>query len=269
MTLYLNFPQWQGSGKTNELYLGANLICEKLTQYQWVEIPVQSEENLTIDKQILGYSSIKRQLVSAKNLIDKYKPEKMFTVGGGCDVDIIPASYLNQKYNGDLVVLWIDAHGDLNTPESSPSKNFHGMPLRVLFGEGENEIVSLVKRPFLDSQVYLAGIRDLDQPEKEFIKAHQLKVVDLTDTVVVSEFIEDLGQKKLYIHLDLDAIDPNEYPFVKCPTANGLPLQSVKTLFSLLAQMDNLVGGSIVEYVPGKNTDGLEIACELFTSLVK
>ena len=71
----------------------------------------------------------------------KKKPDKILTVGGGCGIEIPIVSYFSEKYK-NLDVLWFDAHGDLNTPESSPSKYFHGMPLRFLLEEIRNNDIS-------------------------------------------------------------------------------------------------------------------------------
>lgn len=62
--------------------------------------------------------------------------DKIATLDGDCGVDMIPISYLNKKYKGGLGILWIYAHADIHTLESSPSQNFHGMPIRILMGEG-------------------------------------------------------------------------------------------------------------------------------------
>lgn len=89
----------------------------------------------------LGYKEVLKQLKNACTLIDGVKPDTIFTVGGDCGVELLSVSYLNKRYNGALAVIWFDAHGDLNTPASSPIKKFHGMPLRALLGEGDEEIV--------------------------------------------------------------------------------------------------------------------------------
>ena len=72
-------------------------------------------------------------------------PDKLFTLGGGCDADVPCLLYLNEEYRGDLTVIWFDAHGDLNTPEESATSLFYGMPLRSLmdvkcFGLLENSL---------------------------------------------------------------------------------------------------------------------------------
>ncbi len=157
----LFFPQWQGAGRTNELMKGAREIREKyLKARNYIEVPVSEEENTKIENDILGYEHIFSQLRQAGSILAAEKPDSIFTVGGGCDVEIPSVSYLNGRLNGDLTVLWLDAHGDLNTPESSPSKCFHGMPLRTLLGDGDRQMVETAFSKLSPSQLVLIGQRD-------------------------------------------------------------------------------------------------------------
>ncbi len=118
--LYLLFPQWQGSGKSQELYKGAKLLQKELSEdLNFAEINVSLVKNLKLEHDILGYAIIKRQLNSAIEIIKQHKPEKIFTIGGDCGVELAPVSYLNKNLNGGLGIIWIDAHGDLNTSSSS------------------------------------------------------------------------------------------------------------------------------------------------------
>ena len=170
----LFFPQWQGAGQTDELYRGAMEIKEKYIKSSILcEIDVSTGENKEIENNILGYQTILEQLKQANRIISTEDPDRIFTIGGGCDVEISPVSYLNRKLEGDLTVLWIDAHGDLNTPESSPSKNFHGMPLRVLLGEGDPGTLAAAFSALCPEQMVMIGQRDLDEPEREYIEKKQ------------------------------------------------------------------------------------------------
>jgi len=265
--LYLYFPQWQGSGKTNELLSGAKQIRRMLPNYKWAEVPVTEVEDIFIEKQILGYESIKNQLERATTLINKSSPDRIFTVGGGCDVEIAPVSYLNQLYRGDLNVIWLDAHGDLNTPQSSPSKNFHGMPLRLLMGDGDTDLLSFVQQPLNYHQVFLAGVRDLDQPEKMYLESNHMSITDLSNGSAVNLLGKQLTGKNLYVHVDLDVINPALFPHVKCPTKNGVTIDSLLEFIKLLKNVGNIVGGSVVEFVPSESGH-TKLPSELFNLLV-
>ena len=101
-------------------------------------------------------------------LLTEDAPDRLFTLGGGCDADVPGIVYMNEKYHGELTVLWLDAHGDLNTPGTSSSALFYGMPLRSVmhescFGLLENRL------PLRATQVIHIGGRDLDTAEEAFL----------------------------------------------------------------------------------------------------
>lgn len=251
-TLNLLFPQWQGSGTTNELYTGAMLLYEhlqKLAKFEFV--PVKPKQKLNVEREILGYSSILQQLSEAKKIIQTYNPSRIFVIGGDCGIDVAPISFLNQKYDRDLAVVWLDAHGDLNTPTSSPSKHFHGMPLRVLLGEGDDQIIQLSFSRLHPKQVFLVGARDFDRSETSYLKQEKISLFPpKTIENNYKEIIKAIAKTNcnhLYIHCDLDVIDPIYFPFVKCPASGGLSLEVIKLLLQELKSHFNVVGFSVTE----------------------
>lgn len=265
-TLNLFFPQWQGSGKF-ELYEGAKLLYESLhDRISFTEISTSLTYSLTIDESILGYSQIFSQLLEACRVIQAHNPERILTVGGDCGVEIAPVSFLNKKYDEALAVLWLDAHGDLNTPSSSPSSHFHGMPLRVLLGEGKTDIVEQAFSTLRSNQVFLIGSRDFDLPERSFIQQSDLsvfsaKVINDRDYEPLFSTLEKAGFDKLYIHLDLDVIEPEEFPYVACPIPGGIHINRLKNLLVCLKDSFDIVGFSVLEFLPTnlRNSAALEV----------
>ena len=251
--LNLFFPQWQGSGNLN-LYQGAKLLYESLHQkIPLTQIPVASTYSLTTRQNILGYDQILLQLTHACRIIQAHNPAQILTIGGDCGVEIAPISFLNRKYSNDLALIWLDAHGDLNTPLSSPSAHFHGMPLRVLFGEGDPGITSQIFSIIHPEQVFLVGARDFDLSEREFIQQRQLQL--LSPEVVNDEAYEKLfsdmqekGFSKLYIHLDLDVIEPKEFPHILCPAPNGIRIAKLIKLLAILKARFTVIGLSLLEF---------------------
>ena len=263
----LFFPQWQGSGTGKELLTGAIEIKEKyLAAHSFTEVPVDEEDvNETVNN-ILGYDKILRQLKDANLMVASEEPDRIFTVGGGCDVEIIPVSYLNNKLKGDLTVLWLDAHGDLNTPESSPSKCFHGMPLRTLLGDGDQEMIKTTFSSLKASQLLMVGQRDLDDPEKCFIDEHNIDLLTI-DTLNQSvdhvvNAVKSKGSGNIYIHIDLDVLDHDEFPYVMVPAPKGLKSQDLLDLLLLLRDNFNIVGLSLLEYTSSDETE-LKILSEI------
>ena len=150
-TLRLFFPQWQGSGseRAKELLTGVmslkSLLPSSMTELETEDVNTETANN------ILHYADIVLNLEEALHIIQEANPKRLVTIGGDCGVDAAPITYLNKVYK-DLAVVWIDAHADLNTPESSPSKSFHGMVLRAILGEGDTVILEkLPSRVFPDA----------------------------------------------------------------------------------------------------------------------
>ena len=265
-TLNLFFPQWQGSGRW-ELYDGAGLLYDALhTKIPLIQIPTASTYSLTTRQNILGYSQISSQLADACRVIKTHNPQQIVTIGGDCGVEIAPVSFLHQTYQRDLAIIWLDAHGDLNTPSSSPSAHFHGMPLRVLFGEGDSGIVEQAFSVIDPSQVLIVGAREFDPPERDFI---QQKGMELFSAQTINNeshnrifsSLQSAGFSKLYVHLDLDVIDPREFPHVACPTPHGVRLDALKSLLMNLRKNFQIVGVSVLEFLPAdaQNAGVLEV----------
>lgn len=259
MKKHLNifFPQWQGGGQANSLYDGAIEIKKHyLSQKVFAEVGVSLEDTCSLENDIIGYTSIMKQLERCKSLIMREQPTTIFTIGGGCDVDIAPISYLNSKTKGDITILWFDAHGDLNTPESSKSKAFHGMPLRTLLGEGDAGILDQVFSTLLPSQIILLGGRDLDDAEIQYIEERNIELLEVHDIETnihsVLDAITLKGLKNIYIHIDLDVIDPQEFPHVPAPALGGLRIETLSSLLKILPERFNILGLSLVEYQPSE-----------------
>jgi arginase len=251
-TLKLLFPEWQGFGVNNRANQGAFAVREAFSQgNQFVEIDVPQREQLLIKGGILGRSSIVINSKQASDRLDAEQPDKIFMIGGTCGSAIVPVAYLNQYYRQDLAVLWLDAHGDLNTPETSPSGHFHGMVLRTLLGDGDQILLKFVQYPLSATQVTLAGVRDLDTPEVEYALEEGITIIspdDLTDSKPMIAAVERYGSSNVYIHLDLDFFNPDDFEGSQCPTSGGLTLHQFVPILSDLNSRFNVVGLSVVEF---------------------
>jgi arginase len=250
--LRLVFPQWQGSGKRKYVYFGSKLICEQLPAgAQSEEVPVSLADDIRLEKGMWGYRQIYDQLVNARQIIQRDKPEKIFLIGGDCGTEVAPVSYLNKLYDGDLAVLWLDAHGDLNSPATSVTGNFHGMPLRCLLGDGEESLVKLCFSTLSPAQVVMGGLREVDPPEAEFLKMNNISVLTVgdieSDVENVSRLLFEKGFRNLYVHIDLDVLDSGKCPRALCLTPDGLDSGVLMALLQDLKKKHNVVGMSIVE----------------------
>lgn len=253
--LNLLYPQWQGSGQDTSAYLGALELKEyyfKDTDLK--EVKVNTGQISPLQKDIRGYEDIFKQLKEARKCIQHENPISIFTIGGDCDADIAPISYLNKKADGKITILWLDAHGDLNTPESSVSKCFYGMPLRTLLGDGDKAFIDLLHPKLDPSQIVMLGVRDSDKEETEYIKKHNLSFHSSDDIenriIEVKNTIKAKGNPNIYIHIDLDVLDPEEYPHVPVPVPGGIRSRTLLELINWTIREFKVLGIGIFEYIP-------------------
>ena len=248
--LNLFVPQWQGGGD-RALYTGAAAARKGLNlKSRLTEIRIDAKEALEEENGIIGYRQIVRQLGELHDKIEETNPGSIFTLGGGCDVEIPVVSYLNKRYEGDLSVIWLDAHGDLNSPGSSKSRLFHGMPLRFLLEEGMDAgIDALCFSKLKPEQLLMVGGRDLDPPEKEYIEEKGIRCLSAED-VIWSDPAEWIGTLKtnLYVHIDLDVLDGKKFPYTLCPADYGLQLQHLEVIVNKLQTERKITGLSLLEY---------------------
>ena len=156
-------------------------------------------------------------------------------------------------------LIWIDAHADFNTPETSPSGNIHGMPLAALCGEGADSLVNL-GRPGakIDPEnVVLMGIRDLDRRERERLKNSGITAYTMRDideqgisSVTSKALMKFIHMKRIHISLDMDAIDPGEAPGVGTPVPGGLTYREAHLFMEILADSGKLTSMDLVEINP-------------------
>jgi len=179
---------------------------------------------------------------------------------------------------GTTGLLWVDAHGDFNTPETSPSGNIHGMPLAALTGLGSKKMID-VGRPGakLDpSQVVLVGIRDLDPGEKELLResgAHVFTMREIDERGIGSIADEALarlsGCDRIHVSLDMDSVDPRHAPGVGTPVAGGLTYREAHLLMEKIHDSESVIGSiDVVEINPilDSRNQTAELAVDLVTS---
>ncbi|AHI00723.1 arginase family protein [Kutzneria viridogrisea] len=172
----------------------------------------------------------------------------VLTIGGDCGVETVPLALARKRFGPGLGALWFDAHGDLNTPATSPSGAYHGMALRHAFGEGDRDFVAEV--PVSARRVVLVGARNLDPGEQALIDRGLVRHVPVeqgwqtswvTDAVVASR------SPQFYLHIDLDVLDPSEFGEVTCPEPGGLTIAELVAAIRAVAALRPIVGAGITE----------------------
>ena len=249
----LFFPEWQGYALHVGGAHGARMLREQVCgDLDFTDVEVSSETELPMEAGIVGREAVVRNTRACLETLRRREPREIFTLGGTCGIELGPVSYLNELHRGDMAVVWLDAHGDLNTPATSPSGHFHGMALRTLLGEGDPELVSLCLSSLTPEGVFLVGVRDLDPAEKDYVTAAGLKVLDVATTGddLVGE-IEDSGFAHVYVHLDLDVLEPRDFDEVIYPVPEGMRLERLLDVLRGLGERLTVVGSSLLEFVPG------------------
>ncbi|MEQ0558609.1 arginase family protein [Amycolatopsis sp. NEAU-NG30] len=160
----------------------------------------------------------------------------VLTIGGDCGTELVPIGVARFRHGPGLGVVWFDAHPDLNTAETSPSGAFHGMVLRSLFGEGDPEFAA--DPALTPGNVALAGTRVFDPAEQE--------AVDRGLVVTSVDALE--GVEKLYVHVDLDVLDPAEFPGLNYPEPGGWTIPQLVSALDALSGHD-VVGAGVTECV--------------------
>ena len=185
--------------------------------------------------------------LNAYNIIEK-QDDFIINLGGDHSVGAVTVQSQLNKYNDDLLVIWIDAHADLNTYESSISKNTHGMPVAPLLGLMNHwwDATTCQKQLKPENLLYI-GIRDLDLPEIETI--NNLNISYFTNwSNDINEWISKHPATKIHISFDIDSLDPLYTPSTGTIANDGLHVEDIKKIIDI--SINRLVGFDLVEFNP-------------------
>jgi arginase len=266
-TLRLHIPQWQG-GNLDAYHFGAQLLAwlapAASGPVATVEVAEPDGSKLPMEDGIVARSVLLHQLASAEQILKKEAPDKVVVLGGDCFVDLAPFAYLNERYDGDLAILWVDAHPDVMTPQQSA--HAHAMVLGNLLGEGDPEFTKRVARPVKPEKVMYAGLYDMSPVERAILErlglsmATPSQLIDSSQPVV--EWLRSTGARHVAIHFELDVIDPAELRSLYFTRPNAAPdafagipqgrmtIPQVIRLLNDVAEQMEVVGLGITEHLP-------------------
>lgn len=204
----------------------------------------------------------------AKKISTLIQHQQAFCVLGGDHTSAIgtwSGAYDALHRQGDIGLIWVDAHMDSHTPETSLSGRVHGMPLASLLGYGYPTLTSILQAaPKLKpSNVCLIGVRSYEAGEAALLKRLNVKVYEMDEIkhrgfmTVWREAVQIVNQHTIGygISLDLDGIDPSEAPGVDVPELNGLKASDVGEALTASASDPRLIGTEIVEFDPSRDED--------------
>ncbi|MFC9708692.1 arginase family protein [Paenibacillus sp. NPDC056933] len=282
-TIRLLMPQWQGGNNPNYSF-GAELLAWLApdNDQPLIQVPVQTYDGTPLENEngVNGRKELMEQLEAAQHIIHAHNPDRIIMFGGDCLVEQAPFAYLNERYNGELGLIWIDAHSDL--VGYTGYDNAHSLPLGNLLGEGDEEFAKHVKIPLKPENVFIAGLATPTEQESEVIsEAFQRLGITTAEsdtemiqrlgirtagteelansTESIKEWIKESGIKHLAIHLDLDVLDPKtfrsllfakpEEPYIFSP-AGSMRFPQLLHLIKELSDQADVVGLGITEHMP-------------------
>jgi arginase len=194
-------------------------------------------------------------------------------LGGDHSISITSFSHasraikLKHGQDAELGLLWIDAHGDLNTPETTPSGNIHGMSVATLLGHGDPRLCSIAgEGPKLRAEnLAFIGARLLDPGEKDFIKRHQISCYTMKDIdylgigEVCRRAFDKVSRntKGFIVSFDLDSCDPSFAPAVGTPVRAGLTFREAHLIMEIAAEHSKFAGVELIEYAPARDIQGM------------
>lgn len=235
----------------------------QLKDYLW-------ESAITISGNERGFDALPKVLEFSQALAQKtnelVKAGKLFlTMGGDHSCAIGTWSGVAAAVDGELGLIWVDAHFDSHTPETSHSQNIHGMPVSALLGHGHVGLVDLIQQtPALKPEnICFIGIRDYEPEEQKFVD-------DLGIKVFYMESVKEQGLKSVFqqalqhvtkqtkafgLSIDVDGVDAKDAPGTGLPIADGIRGNELTQVIHGLAQQEQFIGAEIAEFNPHNDVD--------------
>jgi arginase len=250
---YVVVPQWQGSVSTRAMRLsdGADAIRGDLPASVTRSVVVPPEAGDALDTGVHRYSAlltVRERMTAALDGVTDWA----LTIGGDCGVSLAAVESASLRHPGDLAVVWFDAHADLHTPESSLSGAFTGMVLRAITGEGADGLALGAGAVPLE-RVVLAGTRDLDPAEDALITERGVVSVDADAVESVGALVDAVratGASTVYVHIDLDVLDPAELQGLANPLPFGVSVHALSAAVGGLRAEFQLAGATIAGFAP-------------------
>ncbi|WP_331233173.1 arginase [Natronorarus salvus] len=246
-------------------------------------VPRAEERDPDADAPEVGEAKFVREVADvsdrlADEVADAHDAGQVPIVLGG-DHSVAIGTLRGSARDADIGAIWFDAHGDFNTPETSPSGNLHGMPLAAALGVGSFSDLEWASSPRLrEENVVLVGIRDLDDTEREAIRESEATVLTMSDidqrgiSAVTEEALSIAtdGVSEVHVSLDLDWLDPKEAPGVGTPVRGGVTYREAHTALETVAEElgDGLRSIELVEVNPvlDRSNETARLATELAAS---
>lgn len=232
----------QGQTK-NGVQLGSQIIYNHIKKYNYQNV-------ISIKDDAYAYQKIYNESIL-------YNSKNILSIGGDHSIGAPTVMASHFKYGDNLKVIWIDAHADINTYDTSISKNKHGMPVAPLFGLMKPYFNIKNHKLLKPSQFVYIGLRNLDEPEKKFIKLLGIETYFMCDIKnmheihnIMYKIIKNNQNKFFHLSFDIDAIDPKFCPSTGTAENHGLTMEQSLHIINALVYTNKLKSYDLVEFNP-------------------
>lgn len=269
-TIRLIYPQWQGGEISKSIsevknpddaslgyMLGAqllNFLAPKSTQETLI-VPISAEiKERKVIEGVLDRDIIAKQTKTALEMLRISDPDKIVTLGGECSVSVVPFTYLMQKYDGDVAMIWIDAHPDITLPNEAYA-GYHAMAVTACMGKGDEKIISLLPSQIAPSKILFVGLRNWERDEIK-IRQKQYGIDNITseelaeNSDAIRTWLKSCQASKVVIHFDMDVLDPADIIAAVGTDPNGMKMEQVIRVINDIATEKEIVGLTIAEAMP-------------------
>lgn len=269
-TIRLIYPQWQGASivplipevknpddASRGYFLGAQLLnfLAPDSGQETLTVPVSIElEDRQVTDGVLDRDIIVRQTRTALDMLRVSNPDKIVTLGGECSVSVVPFTYLAEKYDNDVAMIWIDAHPDITLP-GDVYPGYHAMAVTACMGYGDKRILEELPAKISPSKILLVGLRNWERDEiKERQQQYGIKHLSPQDVAqnsdAIKSWLKACGASKVVIHFDMDALDPAEIIAAVGTDPDGMKMEEVIRVINDIAAEKELVGLTVAEPMP-------------------
>ena len=269
-TIRLVYPQWQGASITHWIteikdpelaargyYLGAQLLdfLAPDSGQETYTVPVATDivERKVTDG-VLDKAAIIAQTKAALNILEIARPDRIVTLGGECSASVVPFTYLANKYEGDVAMVWIDAHPDITLPGDAYA-GYHAMALTACMGQGDKDIMKELPSKFDPSKVLIVGLRDWERDEIR-LRQQQYGICHLSPADIAAgldglrQWLRTCGASRVAVHFDMDVLDPAEIVAAVGVVPGGMKMAEVAEVVAAVAAEKELVGLTVAEPMP-------------------
>lgn len=269
-TIRLVYPQWQGASITHWIteikdpelaargyYLGAQLLdfLAPDSGQETYTVPVATDivERKVTDG-VLDKAAIIAQTKAALNILEIARPDRIVTLGGECSASVVPFTYLADKYEDDVAMVWIDAHPDITLPGDAYA-GYHAMALTACMGQGDKDIMKELPSKLDPSKVLIVGLRDWERDEiKERQRQYGIRHLGPEDvrhdSHAVAEWLKACGASRVVVHFDMDILDPVEIIAAVGVVPGGMKINEVVRVINDIAKEKDIVGLTVAEPMP-------------------